>query len=148
MQIKLRLTKETEESIKDELNEKNIEISEDAGLILTEEDYAGESLACKDEDGIVFVDMKSICYVESIGRDVYVHTDVRKYKTGYRIYQLENLLPPDWFIRISNSVIIRKNAISRIKPALSCKFYLTLTNGAVVDVTRTYYYRFKESYGI
>ena len=148
MQIKLRLTKEAEESIRDELNEKNIEISEDASLILTEEDYVGDSLACKDEDGIVFVDMKSICYVETIGRDVYVHTDVRKYKTGYRIYQLENLLPPDWFIRISNSVIIRKNAISHIKPALSCKFYLTLTNGAVVDVTRTYYYRFKESYGI
>ena len=50
MQIKLRLTKAAEESIRDELNEKNIEISEDASLILTEEDYVGDSLACRDED--------------------------------------------------------------------------------------------------
>lgn len=39
--------------------------------------------------------------------------------------------------RISNAIIIRRNAIKKIKPALSSKFYLTLKNGAQVDVTRT-----------
>lgn len=125
MRIKLRLNKSTLETIEKELLEKDIEVSEDAALILTEEGY-----------------------IESIGHDVFIHTNEKKYKTKYRIYQLEGLLPPDRFIRISNSVIIKKNSIRQIKPALSSKFYLTLTNGDVVDVTRTYFYKFKEFYGI
>lgn len=148
VKIKLRLNKSTIESVKTELNEKNIEISEGANLILTEENYAGDSMECRDETGVVFVNTESICYMESIGHDVYVNTNDKRYKTRYRIYQLERLLPSERFIRISNSVIIKKNSIRHIKPALSCKFYLTLTNGSVVDVTRTYYYKFKEFYGI
>lgn len=148
MRIKLRLNKKTKEFIQGELVEKNIEIAEDAHLILTEEDYVGDTLECRDDEGIVIVHTEKICYMESIGHDVYVYADNMKYKTKYRIYQLEKLLPSDRFIRISNSIIIRKDSIRYIKPAMSCKFYLTLTNGAVVDVTRTYYYKFKEFYGI
>ena len=148
MKIKLRLNKTTQESIQGELTEKNIEISEESKLILTEEDYIGDTLECRDEEGIVIVNTENICYMESVGHDVYVYADNMQYKTRLRIYQLEKLLPSDIFIRISNSIIIRKNSIRHIKPALSCKFYLTLTNGDVVDVTRTYYYKFKEFYGI
>lgn len=138
----------TKDKIIDELAEKKIEISEEAKLILTEEDYTGDSLECRDKNGITFVNTNSICYIESMGHDVFIHTNEKKYKTRYRIYQLEKILPTDCFIRISNSVIIQKNSIRHIKPALSCKFYLTLKNGDFVDVTRTYYYRFKEFYGI
>ena len=148
MRIKLRLNKTTQESIQGELTEKNIEISEESKLILTEEDYIGDTLECRDEEGIVIVNTENICYMESVGHDVYVYADNMQYKTRLRIYQLEKLLPSDIFIRISNSIIIRKNSIRHIKPALSCKFYLTLTNGDVVDVTRSYYYKFKEFYGI
>ena len=148
MRIKLRLNKTTQESIQGELTEKNIEISEESKLILTEEDYIGDTLECRDEKGIVIVNTENICYMESVGHDVYVYADNVQYKTRLRIYQLEKLLPPDQFIRISNSIIIKKNSIRHIKPALSCKFYLTLINGDVVDVTRTYYYKFKEFYGI
>lgn len=148
MRIKLRLNKSTKESIQDELMKKDIEISEEAQLILTEEDYVGDTLECKDEEGIVFIQTENICYMESVGHDVYVYADNRKYRTNYRIYQLEKMLPEDRFIRISNSIIIKKDSIRYIKPAMSCKFYLTLTNGDIVDVTRTYYYRFKEFYGI
>ena len=148
MRIKLRLNKTTQESIQGELTEKNIEISEESKLILTQEDYIGDTLECRDEEGIVIVNTENICYMESVGHDVYVYAENMQYKTRLRIYQLEKLLPPDQFIRISNSIIIKKNSIRHIKPALSCKFYLTLINGDVVDVTRTYYYKFKEFYGI
>lgn len=148
MRIKLRLNKSTKESIQDELKKRSIEITEDAQLILTEEDYVGDTLECKDEEGIVFIQTENICYMESVGHDVYVYADNRKYRTNYRIYQLEKMLPEDRFIRISNSIIIKKDSLRYIKPAMSCKFYLTLTNGDIVDVTRTYYYRFKEFYGI
>ena len=148
MRLKLRLNKSTIDSVQEELLKKEIEIAEDAKLILTEEDYTGETIECKDAEGIVYVNTEDICYMESVGHDVYVHTNDRKYRTKYRIYQLEGLLPPDRFIRISNSIIIKRNAIRHIKPALSSKFYLTLKTGDVVDVTRTYFHKFKEFYGI
>ena len=148
MKLKLRLNKSTIDFVQEELLKKEIEIAEDAKLILTEEDYTGETIECKDAEGIVYVNTEDICYMESVGHDVYVHTNDRKYRTKYRIYQLEGLLPPDRFIRISNSIIIKRNAIRHIKPALSSKFYLTLKTGDVVDVTRTYFHKFKEFYGI
>ena len=39
-------------------------------------------------------------------------------------------------------------AIVRISPALSMKFTLTLSDKRRVDVTRSYYYTFKEYMGI
>lgn len=148
MRLKLRLNKSTIHSIQEELIKKDIEVSEEAQLILTEDGYIGDTIECRDAEGIVYVNTEDIVYIESIGHDVFVHTDKAEYKTKYRIYQLEGVLQPDRFIRISNSVIIKRNAIRHIKPALSSKFYLTLANGDVVDVTRTYFHKFKEFYGI
>lgn len=148
MRIKLRLNSEMQECVKKELTEKGIEISEDTSLILTEEGYNSGKISCKDKDGIVIVEMSEIYYVESMGHDVFVHTKDNTYKTDLRLYRVEQQLPKDEFLRISNSVIIKRDVIKKIRPGLSSKFYLTLKNGDNVDVTRTYYYKFKEFYGI
>lgn len=148
MEVKLRLNRETEEAVREELASRGIKVSEEAALILTEEAYHGGRLQCRDGSETVVVELEQICYIEALGHDVWVHTLEGRYKTQLRIYRLEALLPAEQFIRISNAVILRRNAIRRIKPALSCKFYLTLTNGDTATVTRTYYYKFKEFYGI
>ena len=93
MRLRLRLNKETEKSVIEELKRKEIEISEDADLILTEENYHEERLICKDEQDTVIVPFCEICHIESLGHDVYVCTMNRKYKTKLRIYQLSSLLP-------------------------------------------------------
>lgn len=87
-------------------------------------------------------------YIESLEKDILVHTAKKTFTTSARLYVLEGMLPAEQFIRISNSVIIEKSSIERIRPALSQKFYLILKNGDTVDVARSYYYRFKEYYGI
>ena len=58
------------------------------------------------------------------------------------------MLDPDQFLRISNSVVIARNKVKSISPTLSMKFILTMQNGKKVDVTRSYYYIFKEYFGI
>ena len=63
MRIKLRLNKTTLESIQGELTEKNIEISEESKLILTQEDYIGDTLECRDEEGIVIVFKESFLFL-------------------------------------------------------------------------------------
>ena len=84
---------------------------------------------------------------EGVQKVLFVHTETKAYKTTMRLCELEKTLPEDTFVRISNSVIIRRQAIKRVPPALGQKFYLTLRNHDKVDVTRTYYYRFKDYLG-
>lgn len=94
------------------------------------------------------VAFSDVIYIESMGKRVFVHTETKVYKTTMRLCELEKTLPEDTFVRISNSVIIGRQAIKRVTPALGQKFYLTLRNHDKVDVTRTYYYRFKDYFGI
>lgn len=148
MILKLRLSKEREKEISEELNHMGVRISEESELILTEENYLSGELYCKDDTDRVIINFFEILYIESMGKIIYVHTKDKIYTTTFRVYELEKKLPDELFIRISNSVIINRNAIKRVTPALSQKFYLTLKNGDKVDVTRTYYCRFKDYYGI
>lgn len=147
MQVKLRVTHFHEKEIIQELQERNIEICEDSTLVLFEE-VEEDRILCKIEDETVIVSLRDIIYIESLGHNVFIHLDKEQYKTRKRLYQLERELPENQFIRISNSVIIARNAIQKIRPALSCKYILTLKNGDRVDVTRTYYYKFKEYFKI
>lgn len=147
MRVKLRVTSGHEEEIVRKLEEKGIEICEDSVLVLLEE--TGEDrLLCRDGGETVVVSLRDILYFESLGHDVFLYLENARYKIGKRLYQLERELPEDRFLRISNSVILARDAIRKIRPALSCKFILALKNGSRVDVTRTYYYKFKEFFGI
>lgn len=148
MILKLRLNKNHEKEISEELIQMGVTISEDSELILTEENYNNGKLYCRDDTDRVAVEFAEILYIESVGKNVYVHTDNKIYTTSFRLYELEKKLPETTFLRISNSVIIRRDSIKRVTPALTQKFYLTLKNGDTVDVTRTYYYKFKEFFGI
>lgn len=148
MRLKLRLSAGAEKIIREELEGMGVEISEEAELTLTEDGYQCGVLHCRDGNETLLLETGQICHIESIGHDVLVHTADSTYKTSQRLYRLEAFLPADEFIRISNSVIIRRDSVQRIRPAMSCKFVITLKNGAVVDVTRSYYYKFKEFYGI
>lgn len=147
MRIKLRLNNRIEE-IKKELMKRDIEITEDADLILTEDYYSIGKVLCENKGEKYFIDLEDIIFIESIGKEILVHTMKSTYNINSRIYKLEASLPNDLFIRISNSIIIKKDSIKSIKPSFTSKFYLTLKNDALVDVTRTYYYKFKEFYGI
>ena len=148
MKLRLKLNPDKRELLRRELTDRGIEISDDAELILTEENYREGEILCRNAGERVSVSIDDILYIESLGKEVWIYTEEQSCSTAVRLYEFEKLLPAEKFIRISNSVIIRKNAIKRIRPAMGQKFYLTLRNGTVVDVTRSYYYRFKDYYGI
>jgi two-component system response regulator LytT len=148
MKLKLRLSHTKKKQVEEELIQMGVEITEDSEFVLTEDGYCGGEMYCKDDTDTVILKIEEILYIESSGKDIYVHTKNKKFTTTTRLYVLEQQLPAEQFVRISNSVIIRKNAIQRIRPAFSQKFYLTLKNGDMVDVTRSYYYKFKDYYGI
>jgi DNA-binding LytR/AlgR family response regulator len=92
--------------------------------------------------------ISEIVSIETFGHTVEVHTQNNMYQAFDRLYAISNSLDPNEFLRVSNSVVIAKSKVKRIAPSLYMKFVLTMANNQKVDVTRSYYYIFKEQFGI
>ncbi|MGN0395045.1 MAG: LytTR family DNA-binding domain-containing protein [Coprococcus sp.] len=148
MKLKLLVSKEHYSQIAGELAEKGIEIDENSSLILSECNTYATYLIGRRNDEIFRLKTEDIIHIESFAHDVIAYTERGSYRINERLKTLSNLLDPQIFIRISNSVILSVNHIQSIKPAFTQKFIVTMVNGAKVDVTRTYYYIFKEFIGI
>lgn len=150
MKIRLDVSRERCDALSKELRERGIEIDEASPLVLSEAGRYADSLLMRDrgKGGLVRVDVAEIVSVEAVGRDIEVRTVRGVFTTAERLYQLQGRLDPERFLRVSNGVIVALRQIKRIKPALSMRFTLTLSDGREVDVTRSYYYAFKEALGI
>jgi len=150
--LKIRLAVKTEhyEEIKSKLLSAGIEIDDNADLILSEKDQFVNYLPVKEQEtnDRLKISVEDIVYIETCGRDVLVHTEEAIYQAVDRIYQLCNMLNTEEFLRVSNSVIVSKKKVRKIKPSFSMKFILTMSDGSQVDVTRSYYNIFREALGI
>lgn len=148
MKIKLNVCEDKYKEIAALLMEAGFELDDDAEYILTQRNHYLEFVNGKKENVNCHIPVAEIVYFESVGHDILVHTADTKYRCNDRLWQLEKSLNPSEFLRISNSVIIAKKQIKRVKAALSQKFIVTLSDGSMVDVTRSYYYIFKNTFGI
>ncbi len=150
MKIRLEVSKERYSELKAALKDHGIEVDDTADLILCENNPFVDSLIVRDKKTgeKVVVSVNDIVFIESCGHIIEVHSTKGLYQSSDRLYKIYSILDQNKFIRISNSVIIAKNKVIRITPTLSMKFILTMTGGEKVDVTRNYYYIFKEYFGI
>lgn len=149
MKIKLLIGEDRIAEITKELTALGIEIDDNAPLVLMERNKFITHIPVKDENGERYnISVDDIIYFESYSHTVEIHTLNDCYKSNERLYQLYSMLDPQCFLRISNSVIISRRHVKKIKPALSMKFVLTLSDGTLVDVTRSYYNIFKEFFRI
>lgn len=149
MKIHLALSSERYDQVKELLTSCGIEIDDTADLILTERSRFIDTLTVKDcNSSRILLPVSEIVLIESFGRDVLVHTENGTFQSYDRLYKLALMLDPSLYLRISNSVIIAKKCVKKITPALTMKFTLTMSNGMIADVTRSYYYCFKEAFGI
>lgn len=150
MKIKLDINNERYDEIKSALEERGIEIDDTADLVLSETNSFMDNLTVREKgtNARIILSVEDIVCIESFGHAVEVHTQEAIYQATDRLYRMVSLLDPTKFLRISNSVVIARSKVKRIKPTLSSKFILTMTNGKSVDVTRSYYYIFKEYFGI
>ena len=150
MKIRLNISDGHYEEVKKELLDAGFEISEEGEYILSESGSVESTFViARDEEGLkVHIASDDIIYIESFGHDVEVHTAEGRFFASERLYQLAEKLDSEQFFRVSNSVIISKKHVRKIRPAISMKFVLTMDDGTLVDVTRSYYYAFKEFFGI
>lgn len=121
---------------------KNAQIVDDGDYILLPKN---QKHSVYDSEGISFINLNDIDYIEAIENDVVIYSKDRKYFSMLRLY--EYLDCASYLIRISKSVIVNKYRIIDIKPSVNMKFTI-LVEETWLDVNRTYYYDFKDEFGI
>ena len=150
MKIRLAVSKQRYAEVENTLTRCGLEIDDNADFTLIENNRYIDRILVRDplSDDHVFLPVDEIVLIEAFGHIMEVCTQDRSYQVSDRLYRILDMLNPDNFLRISNSVIIARNKVKSISPTLSMKFILTMQNGKKVDVTRSYYYFFKEYFGI
>lgn len=150
MKVKLEVSRERLEEVREMLRNHGIETDDEAELVLSERSRPLDVLTVREPGSGAYNVLRAeeIILMESFGHTVEVHTAQGIYQVTEPLYKLAALLDPEKFLRVSNSVVIAKGKVRRIAPTLSMKFVLTMEGGRTVDVTRSYYYIFKDAFGI
>ena len=149
MKIRISVSDEKYVSVKEYLSDHGIEISDDAEFMITESAGRSSFVSVKDEKkDRVNLAAEEIVYIESYGKDIEIHTMTDIYHSQDRMYELETLLDPKEFLRVSKSVIVSRKHVKKIRPSLSMKYILTMSDGTLVDVTTSYYSDFRRFFGI
>ncbi len=150
MKIRLNVSDERYAELEKKLLDAGFEIDDEAELMIIEKEQYSSFIAVKNKNGEKLrLKAEEIVFIESFGHDVVIHSaDGETYFAYDRLYQLCTILDKDKFLRVSNCAIISRYHVKKIKPTLSMKFILTMSNGSLVDVTRSYYNSFKEFFGI
>ena len=80
----------------------------------------------------------NIYYIESVDGKTFLYTTDRVYETAYRIYELEEMLKPKHFLRISKPMLVNLMKIQSIQPAFNGRFTAVLNSGEKVIISRSY----------
>jgi two-component system LytT family response regulator len=95
-------------------------------------------LAIKDAGEVSRVPVKDILWVDAAGDYMCVHTDENTHILRKTMKQLEETLDPRIFIRSHRSTIVNKNYINKFCSQLNGEYYLVMTNGKELKVSRSY----------
>ena len=149
MKFRIKLSDDKADLVKTYLDEHGVETSEDGEFAITEASENASFLTVRDENKErLRVASEEVIYIEAFGKEIEIHTAGGTYLSTERMYMLETLLDPQEFLRISKSVIIAKKHVKKIRASLSMKYVLTLSDGTLADVTRSYYSDFRRFFNI
>ena len=82
--------------------------------------------------------VSEIMYIESVDNRTFIYTESKVYESKQRIYELEDILKPKHFLRISKASVVNLMKITSVKPALGGRFSAVLSNGEEIIISRKY----------
>lgn len=84
------------------------------------------------------VAVSEIMYIESVDNRSFIYTESKVYESKQRIYELEDILKPKHYLRVSKAALVNLMKISSVKPALGGRFSAVLSNGEEIIISRKY----------
>ena len=149
--IRLEISEDNYSQIKEMLENSGftVTVEDDEDYTLLQKNLHLSHLSVRNRVGDrVHVPVEDIIYMESYGHSIDVICTSGRYQSSEPLKQLLAALDPTVFVRISNSVIINRHHLREIIPSFSMKFRLKMSDGSIVEVTRSYYSSFREFFRI
>lgn len=101
------------------------------------------------KDGQTFVlEPKNVLYIESVDKKTFMYCENSVYETPLKLYELEERLGSDGFIRAAKASIINLSQVRSLRPDLGARLILTLNNGEKIIASRQYAQAIKLKLGI
>jgi two-component system LytT family response regulator len=97
-----------------------------------------ERLVVRTPERAFFLRTETIDYIEAAGKFVHLHVGRTVHALRESMSELEQMLDPSRFLRISRSVIVNLDRIQEIQPWFQGDYVLILTDGARLTSTRGY----------
>lgn len=105
-------------------------------------------LAVKKDGETYLLDTDRILYIEAVERNTFVYTAEASYESDLKLYEIEQQLLAQNFIRVSKQSIVNMRRIKSLRADINRKIRVTLVNGEQLIVSRTYADEFKRSLGV
>ena len=99
-------------------------------------------ISVKEKNGIIFVPVDGILWIDALDKYVELHTPDRTYLARQTIQSLEESLDPKQFVRIHRSTIVRKAAVCGLHPLFHGDYLVRLNDGTELTLSRN----FRESF--
>lgn len=106
---------------------------------LAERPRKSERLAIRSRDGVQFVAVDEIDWLEGDGNYTTLHMATGTLRIRQTITQLEERLAPAGFVRIHRSIIVRADCITRLEAWGNTEYVVYLRTGAKLQSSRTYH---------
>ena len=106
------------------------------------------SLICKKEKAYLRIYLENILYIESIDEKTFHYTIDDVYEASQKLYELEQNLQSQGFLRISKSCILNLEYLQHVRALFNGKYEATLTNNEKLTINRSYVAAFKKAFGL
>ena len=94
------------------------------------------------------LDAAKILYIDTVDKKTFFYTKMEVYETTLKLYELEERLSVNDFLRANKSCIINFNQIKSIKADFDGKLLVTMNNDEKLFISRQYATNFKEKLGV
>lgn len=96
------------------------------------------------EEKAYLLNINDIYSIYAENKKVYAHTKDRIYRVKYRLYELEEILDKNRFVRISNSAIINIYKIENLEATINGMITINFKNGKKEYISRRYLKKVKK----
>ena len=144
MKFKLIIDKTREETVVATVHERS-RLTDEMELLVLQHD-GSDQVAAYTEDGMRMLPFSDIeCITVLDGKTYAVACSGERLRLKLRLYELEELLSPSRFARISNGEIVNLKAVTALDLSLTGTIQMTLTGGVVTYVSRRYVKKIKQT---
>ena len=107
-----------------------------------------EYILCYQGERMFKILPQQIIYIEGYSKEAFIYTETMQFVTHQKLYELEQSLKSQGFLRISKSCILNLDYLQHVRALFNGKYEATLTNNEKLTINRSYVPAFKKAFGL